>query len=165
MSVHTPKLRLAVIGNGMVGQRFLEALINEAPARFAVDVVCEEPRLAYDRVHLSEFFCGKNAADLALAEEGFFRQHGIGVRVADAAVSIDRAHRRIVTAQGVQLDYDKLVMATGSFPFVPQLPGRDRPHCFVYRTIEDLEGIRAAGSQSGPHPALIKLTASATVIC
>ena len=66
MQRFSAKPRLIVIGNGMVGQRFLEALVNEAADRFVIEVLCEEPRLAYDRVQLSGFFSGKSAADLAL---------------------------------------------------------------------------------------------------
>ncbi len=138
--------RVVVIGNGMVGQRFLEALVKEAPGRFAVEVLCEEPRLAYDRVQLSDSSRGKSAADLALTDERFFRRHDIAVRLNSRALAIDRVGKRVSTADGAELSYDKLVIATGSYPFVPPLPGRDRPQCFVYRTIEDLEAIRAAGA-------------------
>ena len=138
--------RLLVIGNGMVGQRFLEELIKEAPGRFSIDVLCEEPRLAYDRVHLSGLFSGKSAADLALVGEDFFRRHDIAVHMNCRGIRLDPARRCVITAEGGELSYDKLVIATGSYPFVPPLPGRDRPQCFVYRTIEDLEAIRAAGA-------------------
>lgn len=154
-TAHTPatvrgaaKPRLVVIGNGMVGQRLLENLVKDAPGRFDIEVLCEEPRLAYDRVQLSGFFSGKSAADLALVDDSFFRRHGITVRLNARAVGIDAARRVVGTADGQELSYDKLVIATGSYPFVPPLPGRDRPQCFVYRTIEDLEAIQAAGAQS-----------------
>jgi len=140
--------RLVVVGNGMVGQRFLEALLAIAPHRFDVEVLCEEPRLAYDRVQLSAFFGGKSAADLALVTEEFFRTNGMVVRLNCRAIGLDRARRCISTADGGEVAYDKLVIASGSYPFVPPLPGRDRPQCFVYRTIEDLEAIRAAGEHS-----------------
>ena len=140
------KARVLVVGNGMVGQRFLETLVREAAGRFQIEVLCEEPRLAYDRVHLSSFFSGKTAADLALVDETFFRDHGITVHVNDRAVSVDRDHKCVTSLQGRRLTYDKLVLATGSYPFVPTIPGHDRPQCLVYRTIEDLEAIREAGS-------------------
>ena len=142
-SVDNARCRLIVIGNGMVGQRFLEDLVRDAPGRFAIEVLCEEPRSAYDRVHLTGFFSGKTATDLALVDNDFFQQHNISVRLGEKALSIDRTRKQVATANG-RLHYDKLVIATGSYPFVPQIPGNNRPQCFVYRTIEDLEAIRAA---------------------
>jgi len=141
-------MKLVVVGNGMVGQRFLETLVRDAAGQFDVTVVGEEPRPAYDRVHLSSFFSGKTAAELALVDAQFFRDHGIDLVLADPAVSLDRVGRRVTTAQGRILPYDKLVLATGSYPFVPPIPGRDRRHCLVYRTIEDLEAISAAAAAS-----------------
>jgi nitrite reductase (NADH) large subunit len=139
--------KLVVIGNGMVGQRLLEVLAD-ADAPFDITVVGEEPRAAYDRVQLSAFFSGKSADDLSLVAPHFFERHAIDVRLSDRVVAIDRAASCVRTAAGACIDYDKLVLATGSYPFVPNLPGRDRAGCFVYRTIEDLEAIRAAASGS-----------------
>jgi nitrite reductase (NADH) large subunit len=142
------KAKLLVIGNGMVGQRLLETLVSDAPGRYDIEVLCEEPRAAYDRVQLTSFFSGKSAADLSLAPAEFFAQHGVKLHLQDRAHSIDRARKRVLSAEGRELSYDKLVLATGSYPFVPPLPGRERPGCFVYRTIEDLEAIRAAAEHS-----------------
>ncbi len=141
--------KLLVVGNGMVGQRFLESLPIDAP--FSITVLCEEPRAAYDRVQLSAFFCGKSAEDLALVEASFFETHDIALRLNERAVSIDRDRQVVRTSGGQELEYDFLVLATGSYPFVPPIPGRDRPGCHVYRTIEDLESIRksAAGVRTG----------------
>jgi len=139
------KQKLLVIGNGMVGQRLLEAVTAGDANRFDIAVLCEEPRAAYDRVHLSEFFAGKTADDLSLVPQGFFDNPSIKLYLNDKAVSIDRAAKRVRTSIGQELSYDKLVLATGSYPFVPPIPGKDRDGCFVYRTIEDLEAITAAG--------------------
>ena len=143
------QLPLVVIGNGMVGQRFLETLPQDAP--FAVTVLADEPRAAYDRVQLSTFFSGKNAAQLSLVPEGFFERTGITLRLAERATAIDRSARLVRTATGAEYPYARLVLATGSTPFVPPVAGSERPHCHVYRTIEDLEAIResAAGAKSG----------------
>ncbi len=143
------KQTLIVIGNGMVGQHFL-ADLAQSPAfdNYRIVTFCEEPRPAYDRVHLSEFFSGKSAQDLALASEDFFAQHGIEIYLGDKAVAIDRQQKTVTSAKGVVLSYDKLVLATGSYPFVPPVPGHDRPQCLVYRTIEDLEAIKAAAVKS-----------------
>lgn len=141
-------MKIAVIGHGMVGHKFLEQLHELGLADAQVTVLCEEPRPAYDRVHLSEFFAGKTAEDLSLVEPGFFERSGFTLRLAARAVAIERRDNTITTADGEVVHYDKLVLATGSAPFVPAVPGRDRPHCFVYRTIEDLEAMKACGARS-----------------
>ncbi len=139
-------MKIVVIGHGMVGHKFLEQLQNQG-ASAEVAVLCEEPRPAYDRVHLTDFFSGKSAADLSLVAEGFFEGNGYALHVGDKAVAIDRAAKLVRSEHGRELPYDKLVLATGSFPFVPPVPGRDRPGCFVYRTIEDLEAIAACARE------------------
>jgi nitrite reductase (NADH) large subunit len=138
--------KLVVIGNGMVGQRLLERLAD-ATSSFEITVLCEEPRPAYDRVQLTSFFSGKSAVDLSLVPEHFFERNDIALRLNDKAVAIDRNARVVTTAAGETLAYDQLVLATGSAPFVPPISGRERPGCFVYRTIEDLEAIRDAAGQ------------------
>ncbi len=139
------KTRLVVIGNGMVGHKLIECLMeSDAASDFEVVTFCEEPRLAYDRVHLSEFFSGKNAEDLSLVEPGFYERHGVTVYLGDKAVAVDRALKLVRSQKGREVSYDRLVLATGSYPFVPPVLGRDRPGCFVYRTIKDLEAITEA---------------------
>jgi nitrite reductase (NADH) large subunit len=136
---------IVVIGNGMVGHKFLESLVGMDPSqKFNLTVLCEEPRAAYDRVYLSSYFAGKTAEDLSLVSEGFFEQHNINIKLNCKAKSIDRAAKTVITEDGETISYDKLVLATGSFPFVPPVPGHDREHCPVYRTIEDLEHIKAS---------------------
>ncbi|MEY8875514.1 MAG: nitrite reductase large subunit NirB [Leptothrix sp. (in: b-proteobacteria)] len=141
-------MNIVVVGHGMVGHKFLESLEQAGLSQASVTVLCEEPRAAYDRVHLSEFFAGKSAADLSLVEPGFFERTGHALRLASRAASIDRAARTVTTVAGEVLAYDKLVLATGSYPFVPPLPGKDRADCFVYRTIEDLEAMQECGARS-----------------
>ena len=140
------RTRIVAIGNGMVGQRFLEKL--PAAGSFDITVIGEEPRPAYDRVQLSSFFAGKTAEDLNLVPPGFFEACGIAVRLGERVVSINRSARTVLTTTGREVAYDKLVLATGSQPFVPPVPGRDRAGCHVYRTIEDLEAIRAGAAQA-----------------
>jgi nitrite reductase (NADH) large subunit len=139
--------RLIVIGNGMVGQRLLETLVAEHHG-FHITVLCEEPRAAYDRVQLSSFFSGKSAADLALAPNNFFERHAIDIAFSERAVGIDCEARQVATSSGRRLAYDRLVLATGSSPFVPPIPGRDRANCFVYRTIDDLHDISSAAAKA-----------------
>ncbi|MFJ6379471.1 nitrite reductase large subunit NirB [Kitasatospora sp. NPDC092039] len=135
---------LVLVGHGMVGQRFLEAWTEQPAARgWRVTVLAEEPRPAYDRVHLSSLFDGGTAEDLALCPSGFLAEHGIDLRLGDPATAIDRAGRTVTTRSGAEVRYDVLVLATGSVPFVPPVPGTDAPGCHVYRTIEDVDAIRA----------------------
>ncbi|MDR5752740.1 MULTISPECIES: nitrite reductase large subunit NirB [unclassified Caballeronia] len=141
-------MKIIVIGHGMVGHKFLECLAESPVEGLDITVLCEEPRPAYDRVHLSEFFAGKTAEDLSLVAPGFFERENFVLRLNAKASSIDRAARTVTVSTGETLAYDKLVIATGSYPFVPPLAGRDRADCFVYRTIEDLEAMRECGARS-----------------
>jgi nitrite reductase (NADH) large subunit len=109
-------MKIAVIGHGMVGHKFLEQLHALDLRDAEVTVLCEEPRAAYDRVHLSEFFSGKSADDLSLVEPGFFERSGFTLRLAARAVAIERRNNTLTTADGEVLPYDKLVLAMGSSP-------------------------------------------------
>ena len=144
----TPVMNVVVIGHGMVGHKLLECLLDDASAALHVTVLCEEPRPAYDRVHLSEFFSGKSAEDLSLVKPGFFDRENVLLRLNAKAVSIDREAHTVSISTGETLSYDKLVLATGSSPFVPPMTGSDREDCFVYRTIEDLEAMQACGARA-----------------
>ena len=142
-------MKLVIVGNGMVGQRFLEQLVGRTgDAAAEITVFCEEPRPAYDRVQLTSFFSGRSAADLNVVPEQFFQQHGVTLRLNDSVLSIDPEKRVVRSARYKDVPYDKLVFATGSYPFVPPVAGKDRRGCFVYRTIEDLEVITAAAART-----------------
>ena len=148
----THRQRLVVIGNGMVGHRFLTTLADKGLAdSFDVTIFGEEPRVAYDRVYLSTFFDGKTADDLSLCKPGQYEAAGFRLILGDKATRIDRAAKTVTSASGLAVAYDKLVLATGSYPFVPPIPGSEKPGCFVYRTIEDLEAIRgwSTGAKTG----------------
>jgi nitrite reductase (NADH) large subunit len=140
-------LKVVVIGNGMVGQRFLEKLI-ERGGEHEITVFCEEPRPAYDRVQLTSFLSGKSASDLSLVRKELLENAGVTLRLNDAVLAIDPIEKVVRSARYKAVPYDKLVIATGSTPFVPQVAGRDRRDCFVYRTIEDLEVIAATAARS-----------------
>ncbi|GAB3544822.1 nitrite reductase large subunit NirB [Spirosoma fluminis] len=135
--------RVVVIGNGMVGYKFCEKLMafQNGEQRFALTVFGEEPRVAYDRVHLSEYFAGKTADDLALATSDWYADQGIQLHLSDPVVAIDRDRKEVCSHHGLLVPYDYLVLATGSGAFVPTIPGVEKEGVFVYRTIEDLEYI------------------------
>ncbi|MEU5528202.1 nitrite reductase large subunit NirB [Micromonospora chersina] len=131
--------RLVVVGNGMVGQRFVEALrARDQERRWQVTVLGEERRPAYDRVRLSAFFDGVSAEELNLHTP----DDGVELRLGEPALALDRARRVVTTAAG-EHPYDALVLATGSSAFVPPIGGADLPGVFVYRTLDDLAAIRA----------------------
>ncbi|MDV9175561.1 nitrite reductase large subunit NirB [Streptomyces sp. W16] len=135
---------IVLVGHGMVGQRFLEALAERGlTATHRVVVLCEEPRPAYDRVQLTSYFSGRTPEELSLTDAEFIKDHGIELYVGDPAETIDRAAKTVTARSGLTVEYDSLVLATGSYPFVPPVPGKDSDGCFVYRTIEDLLAIEA----------------------
>ncbi len=140
---------LVVIGHGMVGHHFVEQLAEkQLHQHYQVVVYGEERQVAYDRVHLSEYFAGKSHADLSLVKEHFFAEHGIELRSGSEVVAIDRARKCLRDASGHEMAWDKLVLATGSAPFVPPIPGGQGANCFVYRTLDDLDAIAARAQQS-----------------
>ncbi|WP_273429240.1 nitrite reductase large subunit NirB [Marinobacter sp.] len=142
------KKTLIVVGNGMVGHHFLEQLVaSPAAAEYDILVFGEEKQLAYDRVHLSEYFAGSTHADLAMGTSDWYTEHGIQLLLNEPVTGLDRDQRTVTTPKG-DYNYDELVLATGSYPFVPPIEGREHPHCFVYRTLEDLDAIRAS-AQAG----------------
>ncbi len=144
MASQEQKPRLVVIGNGMVGQRFLERAVGHGLSDdWTITTFCEESRVAYDRVALSSFFEGRTAEDLSLVDDGFARRSGVDLRVGQRATGIDRARRVVITSSGDEVPYDRIVLATGSYPFVPDITGNRREGVFVYRTIDDLQDIRA----------------------
>ncbi|STF41946.1 nitrite reductase [NAD(P)H] large subunit [Escherichia coli] len=143
------KVRLAIIGNGMVGHHFIEDLLDKSDAaNFDITVFCEEPRIAYDRVHLSSYFSHHTAEELSLVREGFYEKHGIKVLVGERAITINRQEKVIHSSAGRTVFYDKLIMATGSYPWIPPIKGSDTQDCFVYRTIEDLNAIESCARRS-----------------
>ncbi|MEM9155604.1 MAG: FAD-dependent oxidoreductase, partial [Cyanobacteria bacterium P01_F01_bin.33] len=143
------KQTLVVVGNGMVGHRFLQLMVEKGACdRWQLVTFGEEPRVAYDRVHLSQYFEDKTAADLTLVEPGFYQSHGIQNYIGDRVVDIDRQRQVVKSANGVEIAYDRLVLATGSYPFVPPIKGNDATGTFVYRTIEDLDAIKVYAEQA-----------------
>ncbi|MGR0278630.1 nitrite reductase large subunit NirB [Marinomonas dokdonensis] len=152
MTTTTPlssvKPHIVVVGNGMVGHHFVEQLIAQGGhEQFSISVFGEEPHLAYDRVHLSEYFTGKGAADLAMTDGSLYDDNGVRYFTNSLVSAIDRDNKTLLLEKGDSLSYDKLVLATGSYPFVPPIPGHQRGNTFVYRTLEDLDAIRDCAKQ------------------
>ncbi|WP_298185506.1 nitrite reductase large subunit NirB [uncultured Pseudomonas sp.] len=144
----TDQQRLIIIGNGMVGHHCVEQLIERgALAQYRVDVFSEEPLRAYDRVHLSEYFTGRDAESLALSAAELYQQPGVTLHLGAAVLEIDRERREVLTAEG-RFAYDQLVLATGSYPFVPPIEGAAGDSRLVYRTLADLDTIQAAANNA-----------------
>jgi NAD(P)H-dependent nitrite reductase large subunit/NAD(P)H-dependent nitrite reductase small subunit len=143
---HVKRKTVVVIGNGMVGHRFCERLVEfDVQRQYRIVTFCEEPRAAYDRVGLTSFFAHRSAQKLMLANLDWYRDNGVELHVGDRANKIDRKRRLVHSDKGEKISYDVVVLATGSYPFVPPVPGINQRGVFVYRTIEDLERIIAYG--------------------
>ncbi|HET9772030.1 MAG TPA: nitrite reductase large subunit NirB [Acidimicrobiia bacterium] len=141
---------LVVVGQGMVGYKLLECLVeNGGTERWRIVAFGEEPRAAYDRVSLSTYFTGRSAEDLCLADPEVLGHPSIEFVPGDPVTVVDRAAGRVTSASGRVVAYDRLVLATGSYPFVPPIAGGEGPGCFVYRTLEDLDAIRAYAADCG----------------
>jgi nitrite reductase (NADH) large subunit len=134
---------LVIVGNGMVGQKLVDLLVGGgATDAWRIVVVGEEPRPAYDRVALSSWFGGASEADLTLVAPDLLATDGLEYLLGRKVVGLDAADRLAALDDGTAIAYDQLVLATGSSPFVPPVPGHDLPGCFVYRTLDDLAAIR-----------------------
>ncbi len=136
-------ISVLVIGNGMVGYKFCEKLVAKTARSFKITVIGEEPTPAYDRVHLSEYFTHKSVEPLLMAPRQWYEEHGIELITGEMVVSVNRAEKRAITHTGRSLSYDKLVLATGSTPFVPKIEGSAKSGVFVYRTVEDLDAMES----------------------
>ncbi|WP_256853254.1 nitrite reductase large subunit NirB [Pantoea sp. Fr+CA_20] len=140
---------VVIIGNGMVGHRFIEELMDKAaPGQFSLTVFCEEPRVAYDRVHLSAYFAHHTAEKLSLVREGYYEKHHVNLLLGERAMTINRDEKRVHSSTGRAVHYDTLVFSTGSVPWIPPVAGAEGSDCFVYRTIEDLNAIEACSRRS-----------------
>ena len=136
------KQRVIIVGNGMVGHHFVDQLV-QSNVDADITVIGGETRPAYDRVHLSEVFSGKEPAELALTSRDYYKSVGVAAHFGDPVAEIDRANKLVVTEGGRRFSYDKLVLATGSYPFVPPISGGKNKNCLTYRTINDLGQIKA----------------------
>lgn len=145
-----PRERLIVVGNGMVGQRFCETLIKlNGRTRYDVVVLGEEPTPAYDRVHLTDIWKGRDPKELQLCEPDWYREHGVDLRLGERVRAVDTTARTITTQSAEVLSYDRLVFATGSHVPELKLELEDGVELLRYRTLEDaqliLRKVEAAG--------------------
>ncbi|NQY48015.1 MAG: nitrite reductase large subunit [Colwellia sp.] len=140
------KAKIVVVGNGMVGHHFVEEMAKNSD--YEITVLSAESRLAYDRVYLSSYFSGKTAEDLALTTPEHYDELGVIFKTNAKVTNIDKLAKVVTTESGDSFEYDKLILATGSYPFVPPIPGGDVEHSLVYRTIDDLEAIQASADVS-----------------
>ena len=133
-----------VVGHGMVGHRFVEALRSrDSESGWRVTVLAEELDAAYDRVGLTGYTDHWDRSLLALPGNDYVGDDRVEVRLGCRVAAIDTAAKTVTTDDGSLIGYDALVLATGSSAFVPPVPGRDLPSCHVYRTLDDLDAIRA----------------------
>ncbi len=142
--------RLVVIGNGMAAGRALEELFARGPGRYDVTIFGAEPRVNYNRIMLSPVLSGEAAyGDILIHDDAWYAHHGVTLHRGQTVASIDRAAARVVTREGVATPYDRLLIATGSSPFVVPVPGRDLPGVHVYRDLDDVLALMAAAARGG----------------
>lgn len=145
--MHPPR-HVVVAGNGMVGQAFVEALrARDTAHRWHITVVGEEPVRAYDRMALASVLDGVTPDELDLVGDSCYGTADCRLLPGETVSVIDRSARTVTTDRGRTLGYDALVLATGSAAFVPPVPGRDLPGCFVFRTLDDVARLRKAAAR------------------
>ncbi|CAK4073745.1 nitrite reductase large subunit NirB [Vibrio sp. 16] len=143
---------IVVVGNGMVGHHLVSQLVERgAHLEKRITVIGEERFIAYDRVQLSSLFSGNSHQDLMLSSEEWYKMHGIELMLGSQVTQVERDKKRLVLDGDSVMGYDQLVLATGSYPFVPPIDGKDRDNIFVYRTLDDLSEIKTAcqGAKTG----------------
>ena len=144
-----PGTRIVVIGGGMTGHRFAARMQSQDPAGdWTLTVIGEETQQPYDRVHLSDWFGHRRAEMLAL-DTGVWADPRITLVTGDAAESLDRSAHTVTCASGTVHEYDRLVLATGSWAWAPRAEGKDLPGTFSYRTVDDVESLAAWVAERG----------------
>ncbi|MEM9739739.1 MAG: FAD-dependent oxidoreductase, partial [Pseudomonadota bacterium] len=124
----SPKEKLVVVGNGMAPGRVLETLFEMDADRFDVTIFNAEPRVNYNRIMLSPVLSGESAyEDIIIHSEEWYAEHGVTLHVGQKVIEIDRDAKRVTSEGGIKASYDKLLIATGSNPFIVPVPGHDLP--------------------------------------
>jgi NAD(P)H-dependent nitrite reductase small subunit len=137
--------RLVVIGNGMAGMKVVEELLEIAPKAYEITVVGAEPHPNYNRILLSPVLAGeKRVEDIILNSLEWYRDKGVALHMNDPVVAIDRRKRVVRTQLGLELPYDRLLIATGSKPIVLPVPGHDLEGVVTFRDLQDVDSMLAA---------------------
>ncbi|TJV92656.1 MAG: NAD(P)/FAD-dependent oxidoreductase, partial [Mesorhizobium sp.] len=137
--------KLVIIGNGMAPGRMLEHLLEKAPDLYQVTIFNAEPRVNYDRIMLSPVLSGeKDYEEIIIHGDGWYIKHGITLYKGHKIVAIDRKAKTVTSDHGVTEPYDKLVIATGSVPFIIPVPGHDLPGVLTYRDLDDVQAMLLA---------------------
>jgi nitrite reductase (NADH) large subunit len=138
------KRRLVVIGNGMAGMRTVEELLALAPNEYEIVVFGAEPHGNYNRILLSPVLAGeKRAEDIVLHAPAWYAEHGVTLHAGDPVVAIDRRSRKVKSKRGIEISYDRLLLATGSNPIVMPVPGAELPGVITFRQLADVEAMLA----------------------
>ena len=144
------KEKLVVIGNGMAGCRAVEEILARDPARFEVVIFGAEPRVNYNRIMLSPVLAGEKAFDdIVINPQGWYDDNGITLIGGDPVASIDRATKTVVARSGRVEPYDRLLIATGSDPFIIPVPGKDLAGVVTFRDLDDVDTMLAAAEAGG----------------
>ncbi len=147
--------KLVIIGNGMAPGRMLEELLTVAPGRYTITIFNAEPRVNYDRIMLSPVLSGeKKFEEIVIHGDGWYINNGIALYKGHKIVEIDRTAKTVTSDQGVCAPYDKLVIATGSVPFILPVPGKDLAGVLSYRDLDDVNAMLLA-VQSGAKAVVI----------
>lgn len=148
MHITPPRKKLVVIGNGMAGIRTIEELLKIAPDQYDITVFGAEPHPNYNRIMLSPVLAGEQTvADIILNSVDWYAEHGITLHMGKAVQSVNRNQRVVTAADGTQASYDRLLLATGSKPFVLPVPGHNLQGVITYRDIADTQAMIDAASQ------------------
>jgi nitrite reductase (NADH) large subunit len=140
--------RLVVIGNGMAGMRTVEELLKRDPIRYRITVFGAEPHINYDRIGLSSVLAGeKEIGQLTIHSLAWYAENAIQLCAGDPVVSIDRTAKTVTAESGWVEPYDTLLLAMGSRPIVPPIPGLELPGVCAFRDIADVEQMIAASTE------------------
>ena len=150
------KERLVVVGNGMAGIRTVEELLQRDPDRYDITVFGAEPHVNYNRIMLSPVLAGEKTFDqIVLNDRSWYEQNDITLFTGEKVETIDREARTVTSRRGRTVEYDRLLLATGSDPFIIPVPGRDLPGVVTFRDMFDVEAMLKKAADGGKHAVVI----------